>query len=167
MSIAMFTAIKKEYHRWHDRRKARRKALTAKLSHLLHQDSVETKIFAHRGSKSNRPENTLAAFSEAIKVGSDGIELDVHLTKDNQIVVIHDESIDRTTNGTGLIRDLTFKDIRQYSAGAWFDTQYKFEKVPLLSEVLDLLCDLKFTGILNIEIKTDNFAYFEIGRAHV
>ena len=162
MSIAMFTAIKKEYHRWHDRRKARRKALTAKLSHLLHQDSVETKIFAHRGSKSNRPENTLAAFSEAIKVGSDGIELDVHLTKDNQIVVIHDESIDRTTNGTGLIRDLTFKDIRQYSAGAWFDTQYKFEKVPLLSEVLDLLCDLKFTGILNIEIKTDNFAYFEI-----
>ena len=112
MSIAMFTAIKKGYHRWLDRRKARRKALTAKLSHLLHQDSVETKIFAHRGSKSNRPENTLAAFSEAIKVGSDGIELDVHLTKDNQIVVIHDESIDRTTNGTGLIRDLMFKDIR-------------------------------------------------------
>ena len=58
----MFTAIKKGYHRWLDRRKARRKALTAKLSHLLHQDSVETKIFAHRGSKSNRPENTLAAF---------------------------------------------------------------------------------------------------------
>src|SRR5574337_198102 len=158
----MFTGIKKWYRTLHDHHTSKRKSVKSALKHLLHHDLVETQIFAHRGSKSNRPENTLAAFTEAVRVGADGIELDVHLTKDNQIVVIHDESIDRTTNGIGLIRDLTFKDIRQYSAGAWFDTQYKFEKVPLLSEVLDLLCDRNFTGILNIEIKTDNFPYFEI-----
>ena len=155
----MFTGIKKWYRTWHDHHTSKRKSVKSTLAHLLHQDLVETQIFAHRGSKSNRPENTLAAFSEAVRVGVDGIELDVHLTKDNQVVVIHDESIDRTTNGTGLIRDMTFEEIRQYSAGSWFDTQYKFEKIPLLSEVLDLLKEMNFIGVLNIEIKTDNYQY--------
>ena len=154
----MFTGIKKWYRTLHDHHTSKRKSVKSTLAHLLHQDLVETQIFAHRGSKSNRPENTLAAFSEAVRVGVDGIELDVHLTKDNQVVVIHDESIDRTTNGTGLIRDMTFEEIRQYSAGSWFDTQYKFEKIPLLSEVLDLLKEMNFTGVLNIadcKIKLD------------
>jgi len=96
------------------------------------------------------------------RVGADGIELDVHLTKDGQLVVIHDESIDRTTNGTGLVRNLTFSEIRNYSAGAWFDKDYVTEKIPLLSEVLDLLIQMQFTGVLNVEIKTDKFQYVGI-----
>lgn len=158
----MFTGIKKWFHRNRDYFKSRRARFQVSIYHLLHQDPVETQIFAHRGSKSNRPENTLAAFAEAIRVGADGIELDVHLTKDGQLVVIHDESIDRTTNGTGLVRNLTFSEIRNYSAGAWFDKDYVTEKIPLLSEVLDLLIQMQFTGVLNVEIKTDKFQYVGI-----
>ena len=87
----MFTGIKKCFHRNRDYFKSRRARFQASVYHLRHQDPVETQIFAHRGSKSNRPENTLAAFAEAIRVGADGIELDVHLTKDGQLVVIHDD----------------------------------------------------------------------------
>ena len=64
-------------------------------------------IFAHRGSSGTHPENTLPAFAEAVRIGADGIELDVHLTKDEQIVVIHDEEVDRTTDGKGLVREKT------------------------------------------------------------
>ena len=79
-----------------------------------------TKIFAHRGSKGTHPENTLTSFKEAVRVGSDGIELDVHLTKDGHLVVIHDETVDRTTNGTGEIRNLTLAKIKAMDAGSWF-----------------------------------------------
>ncbi|MFD2387177.1 glycerophosphodiester phosphodiesterase family protein [Enterococcus rivorum] len=71
-----------------------------------------TRIIAHRGSKGTHPENTLAAFKEAIRVGADGIELDIHLTKDKQLVVIHDETVDRTTDGVGEINQLTLKEIK-------------------------------------------------------
>ncbi|GAX47963.1 glycerophosphodiester phosphodiesterase family protein [Pseudolactococcus reticulitermitis] len=158
----MLIGLKKWLRRSRDQFKTRRGKFQANIYQFLHDELVETQIFAHRGSKSNRPENTLAAFSEAIKVGADGIELDVHLTKDNQLVVIHDESIDRTTNGTGLVRNLTFSELQQFSAGSWFSADYTAEKVPLLSEVLDLLTQLKFTGVLNVEIKTDKFQYVGI-----
>ncbi|GHU42273.1 glycerophosphodiester phosphodiesterase [Bacilli bacterium] len=158
----MLIGLKKWLRRSRDQFKTRRGKFQASIYQLLHDEPVETQIFAHRGSKSNRPENTLAAFSEAIKVGADGIELDVHLTKDSQLVVIHDESIDRTTNGTGLVRNLTFSELQQFSAGSWFNADYTAEKVPLLSEVLDLLTQLKFTGVLNVEIKTDKFQYVGI-----
>lgn len=72
----------------------RRKAARAEKWIQLHQPAnheIETLVYAHRGSKCNRPENTLASFNEAIRIGTDGIELDVHLTADNQLVVIHDE----------------------------------------------------------------------------
>lgn len=72
----------------------------------------KTLVFAHRGSKSNNPENTLAAFREAIRVQSDGIELDVHLSLDNELIIIHDEKIDRTTNGKGLVRKMTSANIQ-------------------------------------------------------
>jgi glycerophosphoryl diester phosphodiesterase len=155
----MLTGFKKWFHRWRDKRKTQRASIQAQIHHLLHRDEVATQIFAHRGSKGNRPENTLAAFAEAVRVGSDGIELDVHLTRDKQLVVIHDESLERTTNGAGLVRNMTFEEIQHYSAGAWFAAQYENEKVPLLSQVLDLLVAMSFTGALNIEIKTDKFHY--------
>ena len=118
-----------------------------------------TKIFAHRGSKGTHPENTLASFKEAVRVGSDGIELDVHLTKDGQLVVIHDETVDRTTNGTGEIRTLTLAEIKEFDAGSWFHNKYAGEKIPTLEEVLLLLTELGFNGQLNIELKTDVIQY--------
>ena len=118
-----------------------------------------TKIFAHRGSKGTHPENTLASFREAVRVGSDGIELDVHLTKDGHLVVIHDETVDRTTNGTGEIRTLTLAEIKELDAGSWFHNKYAGEKIPTLEEVLLLLTELGFNGQLNIELKTDVIQY--------
>ena len=118
-----------------------------------------TKIFAHRGSKGPHPENTLASFKEAVRVGSDGIELDVHLTKDGHLVVIHDETVDRTTNGTGEIRNLTLAEIKAMDAGSWFHNKYAGEKIPTLEEVLLLLTELGFNGQLNIELKTDVIQY--------
>ena len=119
----------------------------------------KTLVFAHRGSKSNNPENTLAAFREAIRVQSDGIELDVHLSLDNELIIIHDEKIDRTTNGKGLVRKMTSANIQKFDAGSWYHPNFADEKIPRLSEVLKLLTDLSFSGYLNIEIKTDKFNY--------
>ena len=118
-----------------------------------------TKIFAHRGSKGTHPENTLASFKEAVRVGSDGIELDVHLTNDGHLVIIHDETGDRTTNGTGEIRNLTLAEIKAMDAGSWFHNKYAGEKIPTLEEVLLLLKELGFNGQLNIELKTDVIQY--------
>ncbi|HZG73487.1 MAG TPA: glycerophosphodiester phosphodiesterase family protein, partial [Chondromyces sp.] len=85
------------------------------------------------------PENTLIAIKKAIENdGIIGIEIDVHLTKDEVPVVMHDDKIDRTTNGTGYIRDFSLEEIRQFDAGSWFGDDFIGEKVPTLSEVLDL-----------------------------
>jgi glycerophosphoryl diester phosphodiesterase len=155
----MWIGINKWAQRLKERYKTRRALFQTRDNPLHQQQAIQTQIFAHRGSKANRPENTLAAFAEAVRVGVDGIELDVHLTRDDQLLVIHDETIDRTTTGTGLVRQLSLAEIRQYSAGAWFDPSYAAEKVPRLSDVLTLLTDMDFAGVLNIEIKTDKYAY--------
>ena len=118
-----------------------------------------TKVFAHRGSKGTLPENTLLSIKEAVRVGSDGIEIDVHLSKDKKIVVIHDETVNRTTNGNGYIKNMTLEEIKSLDAGSWFSEEYKNEKIPTLEELLDFLNNLNFTGTLNIEIKTDKIKY--------
>ncbi|WP_227872518.1 glycerophosphodiester phosphodiesterase [Jeotgalibaca ciconiae] len=118
-----------------------------------------TKVIAHRGSKGTAPENTLISFREALEVGSDGIELDVHLSKDNFPVVIHDETIDRTTNGSGLVCDFTVEELQQFDAGGWFHNRFKGEKIPTLEEVLVFLTESNFSGVLNIELKTDKNEY--------
>ncbi|MGI8486000.1 MAG: glycerophosphodiester phosphodiesterase family protein, partial [Thermomicrobiales bacterium] len=74
-------------------------------------------LYAHRGASSEKPENTLAAFSRALELKTFGIELDVHLTRDGVLVVIHDESVNRTTNGTGLIAECTYAELRTLDAG--------------------------------------------------
>lgn len=121
-----------------------------------------TLIFAHRGSKGTHPENTLAAFKEAVRVKADGIELDIQLSKDEELVVIHDGDVKRTTNGEGLVKDLTLKELKALDAGSWFDKAYSEETIPLFKEVLALLEKEKYTGILNIEIKTDEYDYMGI-----
>ncbi|WP_059172150.1 glycerophosphodiester phosphodiesterase [Bacillus sp. FJAT-27445] len=117
----------------------------------------KTKIFAHRGSKGTHPENTLEAFREAIRLGVDGIELDVHLSKDGELVIIHDETVDRTTNGSGNVRDMTVEELKSLDAGSWFGWEFQGATIPTLDEVLALL---KGTGIrLNVEIKSDVIPY--------
>jgi len=97
----------------------------------------------HRGAAALEPENTLLGIGRAIELGVDQIEIDVHLTRDNRLVVIHDETVDRTTNGHGRIRDLSFKEIRALNAG-------KGETVPTLEEVIRLT---KGKVILQVELK--------------
>lgn len=118
-----------------------------------------TMIIAHRGSKGTHPENTLEAFSEAIACEADGIELDVQLTKDNQLVVIHDNTVDRTTNGSGEVSDFTLAELQGLDAGSWFSPEYHGSKIPSFSEVLDYLQQVNYQGVLNIEVKTDEKDY--------
>lgn len=118
-----------------------------------------TLIFAHRGSKGTHPENTMAAFREAVNVKSDGIELDVQFSLDEELVIIHDGDVDRTTDGKGLVKDKTLAELKALDAGSWFDTAYKDERIPTFNEVIDFLVTENYTGILNIEIKTDEYDY--------
>ncbi|WP_051295827.1 glycerophosphodiester phosphodiesterase [Eisenibacter elegans] len=93
-------------------------------------------IIAHRGASGTAPENTLAAIEKAIEAEADIIEIDVMLSRDKQVIVIHDYSVDRTTNGQGLVADLTLAQIRQLDAGSWFNDEFKGERIPTLEEVL-------------------------------
>lgn len=102
------------------------------------------KIYAHRGASGDAPENTIAAFQLALEQGADGIELDVTLTKDGQIVVIHDDTIDRTTTGEGNVRNLTLTQLQSFDAG-------QGERIPTLEEVFDRF-GRKF--LINIELKS-------------
>ncbi len=100
----------------------------------------------------------MAAFRAAMNYEIDGIELDVHMTKDGQIVVIHDEKVNRTTNGKGYVKDMTSRQLKELDAGSKFNPLFKGEKIPLLEEVLQLIepTNLK----LNIELKSDVFPYY-------
>ncbi len=114
-------------------------------------------IFAHRGSSGTHPENTLIAFREAAQLAVYGVEFDVHLTKDDHLVVIHDERIDRTSNGTGFVKDMTLEELRSYDFGSWFSSEFKGEIIPTLEEVLDVFSTSSHH--LNIELKSDIFPY--------
>jgi glycerophosphoryl diester phosphodiesterase len=98
-------------------------------------------IAAHRGDRASAPENTLAAFRAAITGGSDILETDVRLTADGVAVLLHDETVDRTTDGTGAVADLTLAEVRALDAGSWFDDRFVGEPVPLFTEFLDLVAD--------------------------
>ncbi|MDH3999021.1 MAG: glycerophosphodiester phosphodiesterase family protein [Desulfuromonadales bacterium] len=108
-------------------------------------------VWAHRGASHVAPENTLAAFSLALADGADGLELDVHLSRDGVPVVIHDQTVDRTTNGVGPVSALTLGELQALDAGAWFSAAYTGESIPTLKQVLAL-----FAGCvqLNLEVKS-------------
>ncbi len=110
---------------------------------------------AHRGASGIAPENTLAAFKKAIEIGVDAVELDLHGTADGEIVVIHDASLDRTTNLNGPIKQTTLESIKQADAGAWFNPEFEGEKVPMLAEALTCITD---SAIALLEIKDDTIA---------
>ncbi|WP_342545739.1 glycerophosphodiester phosphodiesterase [Lysinibacillus sp. FSL K6-4013] len=114
-------------------------------------------IFAHRGVSINYPENTMAAFQAAAKLPIAGVELDVHLTADKEVVVIHDETIDRTSNGSGYVKDFTLQQLRTFDFGSWFSREFGDEVIPTLGEVLELFAGTNHR--INIELKTDIIAY--------
>lgn len=115
------------------------------------------KIYAHRGSSGTHPENTIAAFRATAKLPVHGVEFDVHMTKDHELVVIHDETINRTSNGAGFIKDLTLAELKEFDFGSWYSPQFKQETIPTLREVLYVFKDTEHH--LNIELKSDVFPY--------
>lgn len=106
-------------------------------------------IFAHRGASAYAPENTLAAFELAVRQGADAIELDAKLTADGHVVVIHDPTLERTTNGYGRVGQKTLAELRQLEAGSFFDPAFQGEKIPTLDEVFERVGQ---EIIINIEI---------------
>lgn len=107
--------------------------------------------FGHRGASKVAPENTLAAFQRARELGADGVELDVMLCADGEVVVMHDFSVDRTTDGRGRVRDLTLAQIKCLDAGSWFGERFAGERVPTLQEVAQWA---GYDMLLNIELKS-------------
>ncbi|MDW7672959.1 MAG: glycerophosphodiester phosphodiesterase [Bacillota bacterium] len=117
----------------------------------------KTKIFGHRGAAGTHPENTLLSFTEAIEVGADGIELDLQQSQEGVLVVIHDETVDRTTDGTGWVKDMSIKELKQLNASSWFSHSLPREEIPTLEEVFDLTNSADV--ILNIELKNGLVQY--------
>lgn len=110
----------------------------------------ETKVWAHRGASGYRPENTMEAFELAIKQGADGIELDVHTSADGQLIVIHDETVDRVTDGTGLVGEKTLKELKDLKVSTSAEPEGIY-RIPTLQEVLDLMRTTDM--MVNIELK--------------
>ena len=111
---------------------------------------------AHRGFKSKYPENTMLAFKKAVEENADGIEFDVHLSKDDEIVIIHDERLDRTTNAKGRVMDYTLAELKKVNAGALYDN-IDFEAIPTVREYFEYIKDKDI--ITNVELKTGVYWY--------
>lgn len=111
-------------------------------------------VHAHRGASGLAPENTLAAFRKALELGVDALEMDLHMTRDGVVVVIHDDLLDRTTDGRGAVEELSLAEIRGYDAGSRFAPQFSGERVPTLKEVIELVQVSRNTRVrLDLELK--------------
>ena len=109
-------------------------------------------VAAHRGWRSQYPENTMEAFRAAVELGVDQIETDIHVTKDGELVLIHDDTVDRTTNGTGKVGEMTFSELRALDAGIKKDESFAGAKIPTLIELMELVKDHP-TMTLDLELK--------------
>jgi glycerophosphoryl diester phosphodiesterase len=108
-------------------------------------------VIAHRGASGHAPENTLASFRRAVELGATFIETDLRLTRDGQFVAMHDETVERTTNGSGEVHDFTMSELRNVDAGMWFDREFMGERVPTLDEVLEF--SRKHDVVFYLELK--------------
>ena len=113
--------------------------LTGNISSSGSRDLPNLGICAYRGASNTHPENTCAAFHEAIRLEAHMIEIDVCFTKNRQLVLMHDVTVDRTTNGSGTVSDLTLEEIKRLDAGSWKASQFEGERVPTLREVLQIM----------------------------
>jgi glycerophosphoryl diester phosphodiesterase len=111
-----------------------------------------SRVIAHRGFSGRAPENTLVAVRQAIAVGADMVEVDVTLTADHRVVCIHDDTLDRTTNGTGPVSGHTLAQLGRLDAGSWFSSSFRNQRIPTLDEVLDTV---RGRILINIEIKEE------------
>lgn len=107
-------------------------------------------ILAHRGANKAAPQNTIPAFKKAVEFAADGIETDVHLSKDGEIVICHNYTVDDTSNGKGLIDDMTFAELRRLDFGSYFSKDFKGVTLPTLAELIEVV---KNMTLINIEIK--------------
>ena len=114
-------------------------------------------IWGHRGAYDHAPENTLTGFQTAADLGADGVEFDIQLTRDGEVVVIHDETIDRTSDGHGYVKDFTLHEIKKFNVNKKGITQPLFMEIPTLSEVFALLKPIKLK--INVEFKTGIIFY--------
>ncbi len=110
-------------------------------------------IFAHRGASAHAPENTIAAFELALTQQADGIELDVKLTSDGKVIVHHDPTVNRTTNGQGRLKDMSLAELKNLDAGVFFSDQFRGEKIPSLDEVFEAVGKRTF---INVELTNYN-----------
>ncbi|MBO4384357.1 MAG: glycerophosphodiester phosphodiesterase [Clostridia bacterium] len=117
---------------------------------------MKTRVLGHRGASFYAPENTMPAFELALEQGADGVELDVHLSKDGELIVMHDERLDRTTNAKGFIKDYTLQELKCFDASYGRDG-FAGVQIPTLGEVYELFRDTD--KIINVEIKTDILDY--------
>ena len=113
--------------------------------------SSRTLIFGHRGAMADTPMNTLSSFQAAVDQGADGVELDVHLSQDGHIVVVHDFAVDATTEGRGDVADITLAELKRLDAGSWFSDEFAGERIPTLDEVFEGFADKLF---FNVELKS-------------
>lgn len=112
---------------------------------------IPPKIIGHRGASTYAPENTLEAIHTAADLGAEWVELDVKLTKDGVPIIFHDDTLDRTTNGSGRVADMTYDEIKELDAGSWFGESFIGAKIPTLEQAVDVLIE---RGLgLNLEIK--------------
>ena len=108
-------------------------------------------VIAHRGASGNAPENTLAAFRKAVSLGANFIETDLQLSRDARFVAIHDDTVNRTTNGSGSVHELCLADLRKLDAGSWFGSEFAGERIPTLEEILEF--SKKNDVVFYLEIK--------------
>lgn len=116
-------------------------------------------IIAHRGASGYAPENTMKAFQAALDMKADGMELDLHLTKDGEVVICHDDDVKRTTNGQGLIKNLTLEQLRRLDAGSWYGEPFCGAAIPTLQEFMTFAAGTSM--LINLEIK--NLPYYHKG----
>ena len=104
---------------------------------LLRAPGAPVLRVGHRGAKGHAPENTFASFNLALEMGVNAVETDVHLSKDGEVVLIHDHTVDRTTDGRGFVKDMTLRELKQLDAGSWYDTRFAGQRIPTLTELLE------------------------------
>ncbi|WP_079528400.1 glycerophosphodiester phosphodiesterase [Halobacillus hunanensis] len=126
-------------------------ATNVSANEIKNRDRQQTITIAHRGASGYAPENTMAAFEKSVDMKAEMFELDVQMSKDGKLVVIHDTTIDRTTNGSGQVGDFTYEELQQLDAGSWFSEEFASEKIPTLGQVLD---EFKGRSGILIELKS-------------